>query len=120
VPAATPEAPPAEPAQSGAVAQTTAPEQSGVPLSSLKFRRYVEPIDRPLSRRGDPPGWVELSFLVGTDGRTRDITVIRASPPNRYEDAALEAVRRWRFQPSREGGRTVERRTGVRLRFEPQ
>ena len=116
-----PEAPAAEPPlQGGATAEATAAEPQEVPLSSLRFRRYVEPVDRPLTRGRDPAGWVELSFVVGIDGRTRDITVVSAGPADHYEDAALAAVRRWRFEPAREEGRAVERRTAVRLRFEPQ
>lgn len=102
------------------MARTAPPEPWQVPLSSLKFTRYVEPAFRRRPRGGEPAGWVELSFVVGTDGRTRKVKVISASPSDRYESAALAAVKRWRFVPAMEAGRPVERRTAVRLRFLPK
>jgi protein TonB len=96
------------------------PGPAQVLLTNLKFRRYVEPAVRNRSRGPDPAGWVQISFIVGADGRTRDISVVDSSPPGRYEEAALGAVKRWRFEPVREGGTAVERRTGVRLRFQPE
>ncbi len=101
----------------GALASTpTAPAL--VPLSTLKFKRYIEPVDprHPV----EVPGWVELSFTVDADGRTRDIRVMGANAEDRYVDFALAAVKRWRFEPARDNGRAVERHTSVRLRFEPQ
>ncbi len=85
-------------------------------LTDLKFRRFVEPSVR--GRNRDVLGWVEVSFTVDRDGETRDIRVIDSSPTGVHEEAALAAVRKWRFQPARENGVAVERRTGVRLRFQ--
>ncbi len=87
-----------------------------VPLGDLHLRRYVEPQLR--RARSNPDGWVQLAFVVGADGATHEITVVDASPPGRYEEIALDAVRRWRFDPPLENGTAVARRTGVRLRFE--
>ncbi len=107
----------------GATAETTPPAPAGpreVTLSALSFRRYVEPANRRQSREPDPAGWVELRFTVDVDGRTRDIQVLDSSPPGHYEESALAAVRRWRFEPLVERGQPVESRTAVRLRFEPE
>jgi protein TonB len=104
-------------------AADTSPAPAGprqVTLSELSFRRYVEPRDRRGTRAPAPAGWVELGFTVGTDGEPREITITDSSPPGRYEESALAAVRRWRFEPVIEGGQAVERRTGVRLRFQPE
>ncbi len=123
------------PAPAGGLAETPAVEREAslpgtvsaaaagpksVPFADLKFKRYVEPSLRGRSRRPDSAGWVELSFVVGADGRARDIGVLNASPPGLYEEPAIAAVRRWRFEPAREGGIAVERRTSVRLRFQPE
>lgn len=91
-----------------------------VALASLKFRRYVEPRPRWRNLEPDPAGWVDLSFVVDAQGKTRDVTVTDASPAGRYDEAASAAVRRWRFEPVTEGGQPVERRSAVRLRFEPE
>jgi TonB family protein len=119
-PAAAPAAATRTTAPAGAVADTGTPATATalVPLASLEFRRYVEPQLR--GPEADATGWVEVTFVVGTDGVPRDIRVLAASPAGRFERTALAAVRRWRFEPPREAGVAVERRTGVRLRFEPE
>jgi protein TonB len=112
-PVGTPSLPVAE-----AAAASVPPAPEEVPLSTLKFSRYVEP-EFETRGRVPPAGWVTVRFRVDTDGRTTDIAVVEASPDGRYEDAALAAVRRWRFKPATENGRAVERQSRVRLRFEP-
>lgn len=89
-------------------------------LSTLDFRRYVEPTRPRSAREPDPVGWVELTFVVGTDGAPRDVRILDSTPPGHYDQSALTAVKRWRFRPVTEDGRPVERRTDVRLRFQPE
>jgi TonB family protein len=95
-----------------------APEPVAVPLSAMKFSRYVEPSSRAWRRRSQP-GWVEIAFRVETNGETADVTVTGSSPAGLHDDAAIAAVKRWRFLPVVENGQKVERRSRVRLRFEP-
>lgn len=110
---------PAAPAPTGAVA--TAPAgPPAVALSSLKFKRYVKPATRLRSRDDDTPGWVELRFTVTPDGHTHAIEILESSPPGLYDRAALAAVNRWRFEPVIDNGQPVERRSAVRLRFQPE
>ncbi len=106
------------PAAAGAAVDTTPVAPRQVPLADLEFTRYVEPKGRSL--QSGLPGWVDLTFTVGKDGHPRDIAVVKSSPPGHYDEAALSAVRRWRFTPERDGDTVVERRTGVRLRFQPE
>lgn len=91
-----------------------------VPFSSLKVRRYADP-DYPRSRDGQRvAGWVDVSFGVDEVGRTTDLQVAAAEPAGLFEDAALAAVRRWRFAPvAAPAGSTAEVRSEVRLRFVP-
>lgn len=116
LPAAPVEPAASEPVTATAAPASTAPGPAAVALSELHFRRYVEP--RVNTRRDAPDGWVELGFLVGTDGVPRDIAVIDSSPPGHYDRAALDAIRRWRFEPVRVDGMAVEQRSSVRLRFQ--
>jgi protein TonB len=43
-------------------------------------------------------GAVLLELLIGTDGRVTDARVIRSSPL--FDNEALEAVRKWEFEPT--------------------
>ena len=62
-------------------------------------------------------GWVDLTFTVRTDGRVADVSVSAAEPAGIFEQAAMAAVRRWRYEPVKRDGRAVEQRARLRLRF---
>jgi TonB family protein len=85
--------------------------------STLTRTRYVAPTFPVEARQRGIDGWVDLHFVVGTDGAVSDVEVVGAQPVGMFEQAALDAVRRWRYQPVVRGGRTVSQRAGVRLRF---
>lgn len=59
-------------------------------------------------------GRVLVEFTVDPAGRVRDAQVIAAEPENVFEEAALEAVRQWRYEPRVEDGRALSR-SGVRI-----
>jgi protein TonB len=97
-PAATAPAPP-----SGPPAAAAAPQPAAAPgeLSSSD----VQPLDNPqppypaLSRRLGESGTVIVRVLIGTDGRASEVRLQRSSGYDRLDDAALQAVRRWRWRP---------------------
>lgn len=63
-------------------------------------------------------GWVELQFTITPAGTVTDVSVIGADPAGVFEDAATKALLRWKYAPSLEDGRAVERRGNrVVLRF---
>lgn len=45
-------------------------------------------------------GVVKVRFLVDATGRTQQITIIEAKPPGVFEDAVIQAVKSWRFEPA--------------------
>jgi protein TonB len=59
-------------------------------------------------------------FTVNTIGTVTDISVIDAEPGDTFNQAAMNAVAMWRFEPVIENGRAVEKRTAVRLAFNLQ
>jgi TonB family protein len=65
-------------------------------------------------------GWVDLEFVVDRNGVPRDVVVTQASPPNRFDEVAVEAVRQYRYVPFESGGRVYERRLKLRMRFQVQ
>jgi protein TonB len=61
-------------------------------------------------------GWVLIEFTITAAGTVRDARVIDASPRGYFEDAALKAIARWRYNPKVQEGVAVER-VGVRVRL---
>ena len=55
--------------------------------------------------------------LLDQQGQPRDLEVLAAEPPGRFDQAALEAVQAYRFVPFEQDGEVYERRAGVRIRF---
>ena len=89
-----------------------------VPVSELQFKRYVEPrYPRQAFNRGIT-GWVDLEFTVSRDGRAKNIKIGNSDPVNQFEDAAIDAVKRWEFEPEIVAGQPVEKRAKVRVRFQ--
>jgi protein TonB len=62
-------------------------------------------------------GWVLLEITVTPAGTVSDAKVVDASPKEIFDQAALEAIRRWRFKPAFREGRTVAQRATLKLRF---
>jgi protein TonB len=65
-------------------------------------------------------GWVELELVVDRNGVPRDVVAKQASPAGRFEEAAVAAVRQYRFVPFEQDGRVYERRLAMRVRFQVQ
>ena len=63
-------------------------------------------------------GWVLVQFTISANGSVTDAVVIDAEPKGTFDEAALKAIARWRYNPKVEGGEAVER-VGIRtvLRF---
>ena len=88
--------------------------------STLTRSRYVPPQYPLAARARGIEGWVDLQFLVGTDGTVSDVAVVGAQPAGVFEQAALEALRHWRYQPVLRDGQPVSQRARLRLRFAVQ
>jgi len=52
----------------------------------------------PKSARG-LSGVVVAEFLIGTNGRVRDVRLLRSAPP--FDKATIAAVKQWRYEPTR-------------------
>ncbi|MEE4298112.1 MAG: energy transducer TonB [Pseudomonadales bacterium] len=61
-------------------------------------------------------GWVDLEFTVAADGSVRDPRVLDSSA-RAFVRPSLDALERWRFQPSSVGGRAVPVRAVLRFTF---
>lgn len=72
---------------------------------------YPEPM-----RRDGVNGSVTVAFVVDIEGRVVSARVARSTHRG-FEDAAVRAVRRWRFEPGTQNGRKVSFRMAVPIEF---
>jgi len=69
----------------------------------------VEPDYPPHAIAFEIEGWVQVQFTVSAAGTVQDASVVAAQPRGVFDDAALKAIARWRYNPKIEGGVAVER-----------
>lgn len=84
----------------------------GAQMVAGKAPRY--PLE---SRRRREEGTVVLSVTLGLDGRVERVVVARSSGFSRLDDAALRAVRDWRWKPMTDGGEPVRVQGVVEIPF---
>ncbi len=64
-------------------------------------------------------GWVTLQGIFRADGRIDELEVIRTLGRGRYgfEEAAIRAVKRWRFKPGQVDGKPSDVIVTLRINF---
>jgi protein TonB len=100
-------------------------------LSSMRmtpgFDRDVIPLVRiapdypPRALSRGIEGWVQVQLTITPTGTVKNPTVVAAEPTGIFDDAALKAISRWRYNPRVEGGVAVERvgvQTVIRFQLE--
>lgn len=109
------EATPAEAEASPAVAAPAAPAASSPPADAVTQPRYdlaylsnPKPAYPSRSIELGEEGTVVLEAAVSAAGRVLSVRIKTSSGFPRLDRAALDAVRRWKFQPSRRGDTPVE------------
>jgi protein TonB len=104
---------PAAPAPTPPVPEQTAPAQPAPPAPVVPpnfIAAYLDnpaPVYPPLSRRLHETGQVLLHAHVNVEGHCDKVDIQQSSGFARLDQAALDAVRRWRFVPARQGEQTV-------------
>lgn len=58
----------------------------------------------PLAREQGVEGYVVVRYDLDVEGRVHNVRVVSASPPDVFDEAAVQAVSRWRFRAPRENG----------------
>lgn len=92
-------------------------QQQGAPAQDLKTANRVEPTYPPASRRAGEQGTVRLKVLVDTSGRASNVAVTQSSGFPRLDQAATEAVRKWRFVAATDGTNKIQAYTQVAVTF---
>jgi len=64
-------------------------------------------------------GVVSIIFVVGPDGRVANAKVEKSSDPA-FDKPALDAVRKWKFEPGVKEGRKVSFKMRAPIRFDPK
>ena len=110
---------PTVPSADDAVAQPP-PGIETVPMSELSRIKYVAPKYPRSAQRRNVTGTVDLAFTVSANGQVIDLEVLESTPGSTFDEAAMEAVSMWLFEPTVVRGQPVERRTAIRLAFNLQ
>lgn len=102
-------APPAPwPAAEGAL-------RAGGEVRTPVLTRRVNPVYPTEAQAKRVQGVVILEAVVGENGRVRDVRVLRSIPP--LDEAAIEAVKQWEYQPTMLNGRAVPVVVTVTVQF---
>jgi protein TonB len=98
----------AEPAPAAAAPPPAAEPALQPPRHDLAYLSNPRPAYPPRSIELGEEGTVTLEVQVGADGTVRAVKLQRSSGYPRLDQAALRAVRRWQFAPSRRGDTPVD------------
>ncbi len=96
---------------------------SGTGQGGIAVDRMPTPIRQPKprypmsARRMGQSGQVLLRLFVDPEGAVREVGVVRAEPAGVFEDAAVEAARKWQFSPAVSRGVAVGMWMTLPVRF---
>ena len=62
-------------------------------------------------------GYVRVAYDVSTDGSVTNVRVVDSDPPGVFDEAAIAAVRGWRFHPAISDGKPVVEELVSRVNF---
>jgi len=100
--------PPPKPHQTG-------PLRVGGNVQAARIVNRVQPVYPPLARQTRISGTVRLHAIIGKDGAITSLEVMSGHPL--LQQAALDAVRQWRYQPTLLNGEPVDVDTTIDVIF---
>lgn len=62
-------------------------------------------------------GRVILNIVVDENGVVQDATVVTADPPGIFDQAAIDAMKQWAFEPARQAGQAIKVRLAYPIQF---
>ncbi len=96
--------------------QAPAPVRVGGSILEPKLLKKVPPVKPQIAEQAQVKGVVIVEATIGTDGRIADARVIKSIPL--LDQAALDAVRQWVYQPTLLNGVPVPVRMNVTIVFD--
>ncbi len=109
-------------AQTAATAPKPSRAAAGEPppvVREAKLIRRVRPDYPSAARRESIVGSVDLDVTVSSRGEVTNIAVLRADPPGVFEKSAVNAVRKWKYDPQYVDGLPSDAHLNVHLDFNP-
>jgi len=80
--------------------------------------RKIEPIYPFQAKKNNIEGSVTLRFIVNTDGDVVEPKVASSEPPDIFDEAALQAIMKFKFKPAVKNGRPVDVIVVAPMKFE--
>ncbi len=80
-------------------------------------RRRVGPRYPPRANAQRVEGYVKLSLLVNSRGEPTRVRVLESVPPGVFDQAAVDAIGQWEFEPATYQGQAVQMRITQRIVF---
>ncbi len=105
----TPKAPP--------VVEKVAEEKIEPPRFGVSYLNNPAPDYPATSRRLGEEGRVLMRVLVSSDGAAEDVQIEKSSGSERLDDAAIKAVKRWRFIPAKKNNQALSAYVIVPVKF---
>lgn len=118
VPAIIAPPPPPAPVQVQAPPPEPAPPPVIEPKFTAAYLHNTPPAYPAMSKRLEEEGIVLLRVWVKVDGTAGEVKVVTSSGYSRLDVAALNAVKRWKFEPARQGDTVLATWVRVPVRFE--
>jgi TonB family protein len=109
--------PPATSAPSSTPPLSEAKDRNSVAAVILQKIHSVDPVFPEEARERDLTGFVDLEFTVRWDGVVEDVTVLKSQPVGIFDQAAVTAVKQWRYRPIERNGLPVNEHARIRLNF---
>ena len=94
------------------------PGGGGVSGSKVGIIRSIPPVYPRMARESGWEGTVVVRVLVRTSGIPGDVQVRKSSGHSILDEAAAEAVRKWRFKPEKDGNIPIQKYVDIPLKFD--
>lgn len=99
-------------------AASVAPATGALELDVTAVPTYrAPPLYPPHAQRAGIEGRVTVEFTITSDGSVSDPRVVAAEPPQVFDEAVLNAILKWKFNPKMADGKPVERRARQEVKF---
>jgi protein TonB len=93
------------------------PAAAAIVVATPRYSDNPPPAYPSIARKRRYQGTVLLDVLVEKDGQVGDLRVIESSTHTLLDRAAMKAVRRWQFEPGRQGDITIAMWVRVPVQF---